>query len=159
MRLASYSLGLSGIADAVEIHPYPNAPVGKKEILRSGLFDAIPIEYKRGKPKINDCDRIQVVAQAVILEEMLKVRINKGAIFYWETRHREYIDITEALRHDLRTIVAQMHAYMHTNTLPESVKKPHCRSCSLIDYCMPSLTGKSALKYLKDSFYILNNPI
>ena len=68
-RLASPVLGLSGIADAIEIYPYENAPTSKQALLKSKLYDALPIEYKRGKPKTTDCDRIQVTTQAIILEE------------------------------------------------------------------------------------------
>lgn len=82
IRLASNRLGLSGITDAVEIYPHPDAPKGKKQILESRRFEALPVEYKRGKPKLNDCDRSQLCAQAMILEEMLGVEINRGAIFY-----------------------------------------------------------------------------
>lgn len=156
LRLCSSRLGLSGIADAVEIHPYPDAPAGKQAILKSGLFDALPVEYKRGKSKINDCDRLQVVAQSVILEEMLKIKITRGAVFYWETRHREYIDISEDLRGNLHTVVAMMHDIARSNILPSPIKKPHCRSCSLLDVCIPSLSGRSALKYLKNSLDVID---
>jgi len=32
-----------------------------------------PVEYKRGKPKMDDCDKVQLCAQAICLEEMVKV--------------------------------------------------------------------------------------
>ena len=151
LRLSSPNLGLSGIADAVEIFPFESAPPRKQAILKSRLFTALPIEYKRGKPKTTDCDRLQVVAQALILEEMLSVKITQGAIFYWETRHREYFDITEEMKTMVRTISNEMHAIVNNGTLPKAIKKSHCRSCSLLDYCLPSLTGRSAKKYLQEA--------
>lgn len=152
IRLVSTELGLSGIADAVEIIPFEDAPASKKDILKSKLYVARPVEYKRGKPKISDCDRIQVACQAMILGEMLGVEIHQGAVFYWEIRHREYFDITEEMRAQVRAIATQMHSMARTQLLPAAVKKKHCRNCSLIDYCLPSLAGKSAAKYLSDSF-------
>lgn len=92
IRLVSHILGFSGIADTVEIHPMNNAPTSKKDILKSKKYTLIPIEYKHGKRKISDCDRIQVATQAIILEEMLDIHITQGAIFYWTERHREYFD-------------------------------------------------------------------
>lgn len=50
LRVSSAVLGLSGMADVVEIIPFENAPLHKKAILKSKLFTALPIEYKRGKP-------------------------------------------------------------------------------------------------------------
>lgn len=151
LHVASPVLGLSGIADAVELYPYCNAPATKNELLKSRQFDALPIEYKRGKPKTNDCDRIQVAAQAIILEEMLGVKIRKGAVFYWETRHREYFDISEELRVEVLRVAAEMHSAVKSNTLPTAIKRAHCRNCSLLDFCLPSLNGRSAKKYISDS--------
>ncbi len=150
-RLASPVLGLSGIADAVEIYPHENGPTSKQALLKSKLYDALPIEYKRGKPKITDCDRIQVAAQAIILEEMLGIKISKGAVFYWETRHREYFDISDELKEQTIKTASDMHAAFNNNFIPKAIKKSHCKNCSLLDNCLPSLKGRSAVKYLSDS--------
>lgn len=150
-RLASPVLGLSGIADAIEIIPHANAPTTKQRLLKSKLYDAMPIEYKRGKTKTSDCDRIQVTAQAMILEDMLGLKIFKGAIFYWETRHREYFDITNKLKEDTLKIVSEMHAIFNDGTIPKAIKKSHCKNCSLLDICLPSLKGRSAIEYLSAS--------
>lgn len=158
LRLASPSLGLSGIADAVEICPRQGAPTSKQTLLKSKMYDAMPIEYKRGKPKTTDCDRLQVTAQAIILEEMLGVAISKGAVFYWEVRHREYFDISDALRSLALQVVEEMHTAFNSNTLPPAVKKAHCKNCSLRDFCMPSLTGRSAVRYISDSIDSISEP-
>ncbi len=157
-KITSLSLGLNGIADAIEIYPFKNAPTSKKALLKSKLYDALPIEYKRGKPKANNCDRLQVTAQGMILEEMLGIKIKKGAVFYWEIRHREYFDITDELRADVRTMTSQMHSIIKNGDLPQTIKKAHCRNCSLIDQCMPSIKRQSAKKYILDSFDFISNP-
>ncbi len=158
-RLASAVLGLSGIADAIEIYPYENAPTSKQALLKSKLYDILPIEYKRGKPKISDCDRIQVTAQAIILEEMLGVKISKGAIFYWEIRHREYFDISTELKEETITIASEMHSTFNRKAIPRTIKKAHCQKCSLIDYCLPSIGGRSAIKYISDSIEYISQSI
>ena len=56
-------LGLVGKCDVVEFHPD-----GK-------IF---PVEYKHGRPKENNCDKIQLCAQALCLEEMLKADIKEA---------------------------------------------------------------------------------
>ena len=151
IRIASHTIGLSGITDALEIHPHDNAPSGKKALLASRMFDALPVEYKRGKPKTNDCDRMQVASQALILEEMLSIHIDKGAIFYWETRHREYVDIDDAMKEKVRVIAKEMHEVFDSRKMPTPVKRKECKSCSLIDQCLPALNGKDVKKYLKES--------
>ncbi len=75
LRIASVQLGLSGIADAVELYPHEHAPVNLQALIASRMFTAMPVEYKRGRRKISDCDRIQVTAQAMILEEMLDISV------------------------------------------------------------------------------------
>ena len=37
-----------------------------------------PVEYKRGKPKVYDRDRIQLCAQALCLEAMRDVEVTEG---------------------------------------------------------------------------------
>lgn len=158
-RLASPILGLSGIADAIEINPHEDAPVSKQAILKSKMYDILPIEYKRGKPKINDCDRMQVAAQAIILEEMLEVKVDRGAVFYWEVRHREYFDISDELRARVVAAAAEMHSLVKSNVLPKAIKKRHCKNCSLFDYCLPSLNGRNVGKYLSDSLGLISSSI
>lgn len=152
LRLSSRRLGFDGIADAVEIIPDLNAPKKKTEILKSGLFNIFPIEYKRGHRKINDCDRLQLTAQAMILEEMFDKKIEKGAIFYWEERHREHIDITELLRDQVILMSKQMHQLIEDGKTPEAVIRQSCKRCSLFDLCLPELSGKKVKTYLKKIF-------
>lgn len=152
VRLVSSRLGLTGIADAVELHPYPGVDCSKKELLRSRQFTALPVEYKRGRRKVNDCDRMQLVAQAMILEEILGIDISEGAIFYWEERHREYLDISDALRADVEDIVGRMHDIALSGVTPPGKKTPACRSCSLADLCIPSICGKNVKHYLLSRF-------
>ena len=118
----------------------------------------MPVEYKRGKPKTTDCDRMQVAAQAIILEEMLGIEISKGTIFYWETRHREHFDISDLLKQKTIETAAEMHAIFDSGILPKAVKKSHCRNCSLLDHCLPSLRGRSAAKYISESIDSINQP-
>ena len=67
---------LLGKADVVEFHR-----------MDDGTWIPFPVEYKRGKPKIGDCDKVQLCAQAICLEEMLNVEIKKGALYYGRTRY------------------------------------------------------------------------
>jgi CRISPR-associated exonuclease Cas4 len=60
VSLRSLRLGLVGKADVVEFHREKNS--GGKTIWRP-----FPVEYKRGRPKKDNCDKIQLCAQALSL--------------------------------------------------------------------------------------------
>jgi len=87
MPMRSLRLGLIGKADVVEFHK-----------MADGRWLPFPVEYKRGKPKMDDCDKVQLCAQAICLEEMLNVVIREGALFYGQTRRREDVVFDDKLR-------------------------------------------------------------
>lgn len=66
------------------------------------FYKVVPIEYKRGKPKTDDSDILQVTAQALCLEEMLCCTIPHGYIYYGETRHRTKVEFTDEIREKVR---------------------------------------------------------
>lgn len=105
VNVRSATLGVSGQCDVVEYRrDAKGVPVAGLE----GLWLPYPVEYKRGEPKANNADRLQLCGQAMCLEEMLCCGIPQGALFYGETRRREVVDFTEALRKELRDALAEM---------------------------------------------------
>jgi CRISPR-associated exonuclease Cas4 len=126
MMLESKRLRLTGRADIVEFRPHP-----------------YPVEFKRGKRKPTDCDTVQLCAQALCLEEMLGERSLQGAIFYGEPRRRLEISFTVELRIRTEQLAALMHQLYQARQTPPATPGPYCRSCSLIDICLPHAT-KSA---------------
>lgn len=108
------------------------------EIERGAPPRYFPVEYKRGKPKMQDWDRIQVCAQALCIEEMRDVQVNEAAIWYWEVRKREPIAIDEALRAGTMAVIDGAHALLASGKTPSPTNdKKRCRACSLVDYCQP----------------------
>jgi CRISPR-associated exonuclease Cas4 len=87
MPIASRRLGVSGIADVVEMH--------KDE---AGRWHPFPVEYKRGRPKAHRADEVQLCAQAMALEEMLAIDIAEGALFYGTPRRRTVVAFDAELR-------------------------------------------------------------
>ena len=55
---------------------------------REGLWAPVPVEYKRGTPKFSNCDRVQLCAQALCLEEMLGVNLSRAELYYARPRRR-----------------------------------------------------------------------
>jgi CRISPR-associated exonuclease Cas4 len=100
-----------------------------------------PVEYKRGKSKPNDCDTVQLCAQALCLEEMLGPPIERGAIFYGNPRRRLEIVFTPELRGRTEELAATMHRLYRNRETPAAIPGPYCRNCSLVDVCLPQATA------------------
>ena len=78
MRIFSAELGITGICDVVEFRKCPANTEGAVSLFgHDGYYQVIPVEYKKGEPKVNDADRLQLVAQAMCLEEMLCTEIKR----------------------------------------------------------------------------------
>lgn len=139
LKLRSLEYGLSGMADVVEFHRIESCGVslpGKR-----GLWRPFPVEYKRGKPKADRCDEIQLCAQAFCLEEMLETVIRAGALYYGSQRRRVDVAFDESLRKTTRDTASRLHALLSAGVTPEPVHGKRCRNCSLVEICMPE-TGK-----------------
>ena len=147
--VASYRLGLTGICDVVE---FTLAEDGVRLPRREGLFKPAPVEYKRGRQKLDHSDEAQLCAQAVGLEEMLSTSIPIAFIFYGETRHRVTVELTEELRALVFKMAHEMHAYFRRGHTPKVKPTKACRSCSLSDLCLPRLSEnqKSASQYIRE---------
>ena len=137
--LRSLRLGLVGKADVVEFHKTDD-----------GRWLPFPVEYKRGKPKSDNCDKVQLCAQAICLEEMLNVEINEGALFYGQTRRREDVAFDTALRGETEETARRVHELIKSGITPKAEYSKKCESCSLLELCMPKTCGKakSVSKYL-----------
>ena len=150
LKVNSVELGISGECDIVEFHKSKNG-ISIKDY--AGLWLPYPVEYKRGKSKLDDCDRLQLCAQAICLEEMLCIKIDKGALYYGEPRRREVVDFTSELRAKVSDIVKSMHEIFARKYTPKAVKKKSCSNCSIKDLCLPGLREKesnSVKKYMEE---------
>jgi len=136
--IRSLRLGIVGKADVVEFHRH-----GEK-------WMPFPVEYKRGKPKIDNCDRVQLCAQAICLEEMLDVEIREGSLFYGQTRRREDVVFDSALRQETEDIARRVHELIESGITPKAEYSKKCEQCSLLELCMPKTCGKakSVSRYL-----------
>lgn len=146
MPIYSRELGVSGECDIVEFH---KAEEGINLTGREGQFEVIPVEYKRGRPKENDIDILQLAAQALCLEEMLCCQISYGYLFYGETRHRKKIEFDPKIRQKTKNMFQEMHQYYERRYTPRVKRSKACNACSLKDICLPALgTNKSASGYI-----------
>lgn len=149
MAVFSKSLGINGVCDIVELHKDKD---GVSIFGREGLYSPIPVEYKRGKPKEDDVDILQLTAQAMCLGEMLNCNINTGFMFYGEINHRLKVSITEELKNRVSEICVEMHRMYDRRYTPKVKPAKRCKACSLSNICLPQLCKNlSARDYIERS--------
>lgn len=145
-------LGLAGRADVVEFHP--TSAAGAILEGQPGRWTPFPVEYKRGKPKRERCDEVQLCAQALCLEEMLGVRVPEGALFYGRPRRRFGVSFDAELRGETEETAARLRALIGGGITPRATREPKCDHCSLLRLCLPEANAPSlsASRYLAEIF-------
>ncbi len=114
--LRSLRLGVTGKADVVEFHRKTGT-----DKTRRAMWQPFPVEYKRGKPKKGNYDKVQLCAQAMCLEEMLDTEIPCAALFYGRTRRRQDVLFDPALRQATENAAQELHALFHSGLTPKPV--------------------------------------
>ena len=147
MPVHSHELKITGVCDVVEfIRDENGINLNKYE----GKYRVQPVEYKRGAPKKHDADILQLVAQAICLEEMLVCEIKEGFLYYNEIKRREKIIITPELRETLRLKIDRMQELYARKHTPKVKTGNWCRNCSLQNVCLPKLMNtESAKRYIE----------
>ena len=128
MHVSAQRLGVHGVIDMVE-----------REVQTGRLK---PVEYKRGKPKPEPFDEIQLCAQALCLEEMTGQTISEGALWYMQTRHRLPVPFSDGLRAETLKVIAQVRELLASGKTPLPVYAKRCKACSLVEICQPELLAK-----------------
>ena len=147
LSIHSRALGVSGQCDVVEFHRQPDGVFLPGE---EGLWQPVPVEYKRGRPKETDADRLQLCGQALCLEEMLACApIRLGYLYYGETARRETVTLDGDLRDTVRTCLDDMHRMRARGHTPKVKPNKGCNACSLREVCLPFVMGRrSAAAYV-----------
>ena len=135
--MRSLRLGLIGKADVVEFHK------------KGDKWIPFPVEYKRGKLKLDNSDKVQLCAQALCLEEMMKVEIPEGALFYGETRHRHDVKFDTDLRKETEEAAVLLRELIASGITPPPVYSAKCKKCSLVELCLPKISKKAGNYLLK----------
>lgn len=154
VALASASLGLYGFSDAVELIPSATSEQSVIHPSYPGYWRLHPIEYKHGRPKPDLRDKVQVVAQAICLEEMFRTVISECSIYYGDSNSRITFEIDNEIRAFTIDCAIEMHRIFDAGIIPAPIYKPHCRNCSLFNECMPKTPSQTAVhNYLKTNLY------
>ena len=155
LKLRSLRLGLFGIADVVEFHRV-ECGVGIPLAGKKGVWRPYPVEYKRGKPKKDHCDEVQLCGQAMCLEEMLGAVVENGALFYGAQHKRHEVVFDCTLREETERIAERLQKLIASGITPPAHYEKKCERCSLVDICMPEAgRGKDVGEYLEE---VLTSP-
>jgi CRISPR-associated exonuclease Cas4 len=124
--------------------------IGKADVVE---FEAdgtpYPVEYKVGSRAkaswIAACDDLQLVAQALCLEEMTGKPVPAGALFYAKSKRRREVRVDAALRGRVEEAVAAVRVLIDTAVPPAPTFDERCGKCSLADICQPMATPAASL--------------
>ena len=132
MAVRSLQWGLIGKCDLVEL--WYNKDGGVQKVS--------PVEFKRGRKKADDTDRVQLCAQVFCLEEMFGITIESGQ-FYYLQEHRRSNEIIDAPLRERTTALIERIMMIRTNRETTAAKyiKRKCDNCSMVDWCMPKSAG------------------
>ncbi|WP_118873353.1 CRISPR-associated protein Cas4 [Moraxella bovoculi] len=138
VRVLSNTLGISGVLDMVEV---------------SKNGDMHPVEYKHGKPKPTDMDKIQLCSQAMCLEEMTGRTVASGSLWYGKTRHRLAVVFDDELRAKTLATIDSVRTILQSGQTPLPIYDKRCKACSLMDICEPKVFGKDkSVGYVAEIF-------
>jgi len=132
MAVRSLQHGLIGKCDLVELWYGKDGSVEKVS----------PVEFKRGKKKADDTDRVQLCAQVLCLEEMFNITIGSGQFYYLQEHRRTNEVIDALLREKTISLIEQIMRIREAGeTVAAKYEKRKCDNCSMIDWCMPKSAG------------------
>ena len=149
MRVHSAILGVSGACDVLEFH---RSNKGIPLQGREGTWLPYPVEYKRGQPKEDTADALQLCGQALCLEEMLCCNIDAGALYYGQTHRRQEVIFTQELRQEVQLLIQEMHTLYERGYTPKVKPSKSCNACSLKELCLPKLMKKKSVsEYIRSA--------
>src|SRR5208283_1447475 len=137
----------SGKCDVVEARPTAECGMRSAEsklapAADGGYESLAPVEYKKGKRRVFENDDAQLCAQALCLEEMFGVRVERGAVFHAASKRRREVEFTAELRKLTEEAIAELHRLVASGAVPAAVFKPACEECSLYEICLPQVTSR-----------------
>ena len=132
MTVRSLVYGLVGKCDLVELWYTKDKIIEKVS----------PVEFKRGRKKTDDTDRVQLCAQVLCLEEMFGIAIESGQFYYLQEHRRTNEVIDAQLREKTTALIERIMKIRETGkTAVVKYEKQKCDNCSMMDWCMPKSAG------------------
>ena len=134
LLIHSVVLGIHGVADIVEY-----------QMEKRRVISAMPVEYKRGRPKSHRADEVQLCAQVLCLEEMHGLSIPEAMLYYGMPQRRTPVAMDEELRSLTKATIISLRELLLSGETPLVSYAKSCEKCSLMDLCMPKAEKKTML--------------
>lgn len=143
LQVYSLEYGINGFCDKVEFNyssdgvmvPFCDYPVS-----------IVPIEYKHGKVREIVANQVQVVVQAMCLEEMFNCSIKRGYVHYVDANENQEVVIDDRYRSLVKETVSFIRQYDGSLIPPSLAKK--CNGCAMSEICQPKKYNID--KYMKE---------
>jgi CRISPR-associated protein Cas1 len=132
-------------ARSVELSSDRLGIVAKLDLLEGTDGGVLPVDFKKGHPGPDgtpwEADAVQVCAQVLLLREH-GYAVERGEVFYAQTRQRVPVEPTPALVARTLEIVAAARALAARPAPPPPLQSsPKCPRCSLVGICLPDETN------------------
>lgn len=128
------------LANAIDLFSVVHGMHGKSdriERLPDGTF--VPVEYKKGRSRAHLPEEVQLCAQAMCLEEMHGVTIERGYIYHHSSRKRREVIFGAVLRDKVLGTLQTAREILQSGRLPPPANDARCRGCSFIEICEPAI--------------------
>ncbi|CCK60665.1 CRISPR-associated protein Cas4 [Mycobacterium canetti] len=106
-------------------------------VVEGGRF--VPVEHKSGR-RSHHSAMIQLVGQAICLEEMLGIPVARGRIYLAASNTFKDVEVgNEELRAAVHTAASGVRVARADQSLPRPANDARCPACSLNETCLPRL--------------------
>jgi len=123
---------------------------GKLDLVELNGKNAVPVEYRKGKPyrketipespsaqlEVWPADRIQVLLQAVLLMDN-GYQVTEGRVYYSTEKRYLSISVTSDSRQEVISILEEINDCASGKRPNPLLNHPRCPKCSLQPYCLP----------------------
>lgn len=122
--------------------------LAKIDLVEAVEGQVIPVDYKRGKPRIADdgsleawdTDQVQMGVQALVLRDN-GYRCDEAIVYYATTKQRIRIVVDDSLVQRTVQAIASAREVMASDRIPPPLSdSPKCPRCSLVGICLPDET-------------------
>ena len=98
---------------------------------------------------MDNCDKVQLCAQALCLEEMMNVEIPEGALFMGRRGTGTMSSLTVHCEPLPWKLQKDCMSLLNPGITPKAEYSKKCEHCSLVDLCLPKVSSKASNYLLK----------
>ena len=142
LYVSSEEYQVHGLCDNVEFDE--DAENGAYIAFLNGVYSVKPVEFKHGKLRDEREYEMQLCAQAFCLEEMYDTHIDKGVIYYADSKDRMDVSFSDELRRDtvetirsIRDGLLKLYSGENADSIFPIKYRKRCEKCALFDICSP----------------------